>query len=133
LNLRLKFLKIVPIKYIEVNFVQRIHMEYSVRMGGCFMEINKFTSAVGAYRKVGSDYKSAVKGSGKSASGSVKKVDTLELSSAARATIESAKSDAKRSADSGASPERIAALKAKIADGTYSVSSENVAAAILGG
>lgn len=95
------------------------------------MEINKYTSAVGAYRKIGSDYKTAVKDGKKTSASSAKKVDTLELSSAARATVESTKASAKKFADSDASAERIASLKAKIADGTYKVSPESVAAAIF--
>lgn len=95
------------------------------------MEINKYTSAVGAYRKIGSDYRSAVKDGRKTSASAAKKVDTLELSSAARATVESAKAAAKKFADSDAPAERIAALKAKIADGSYQVSPENVAAAIF--
>ena len=95
------------------------------------MEINKYTSAVGAYRKIGSDYRSAVKDGRKTSASAAKKVDTLELSSAARATVGSAKAAAKKFADSDAPAERIAALKAKIADGSYQVSPENVAAAIF--
>lgn len=96
-----------------------------------YMEINK-CSALGVYNKIESGYKSAKK-DGKTVLSSAKKVDTLEISSAARANIESAKAAAGRFAQADASPDRIDALKAKIADGTYSISPENVAAAIFEG
>ncbi|MCD7730533.1 MAG: flagellar biosynthesis anti-sigma factor FlgM [Oscillospiraceae bacterium] len=96
------------------------------------MEINKLTSAVGMYKKIGSDYKNTAKADKKAVS-SAKNVDTFEISAAARSSVESAKAAVKKQADSDAPAERIAALKAKIADGSYNVSPENVAAAIFEG
>ncbi|MBQ2823937.1 MAG: flagellar biosynthesis anti-sigma factor FlgM [Oscillospiraceae bacterium] len=94
------------------------------------MEINKLSSAVGIYKKIGT-YKSSA--GSKTAAPAAKKVDTVEISSAARQNIESAKAAAARAADEGVSADKIAALKAKIADGSYNISPENVAAAILEG
>ena len=97
------------------------------------MEINNITSAVSAYNKIGSGYKSA-KSSGKTAAGASKNVDKVEFSSAVKAnSIDSAKAAVKKVVDSDASTERISALKAKIAGGAYNVSAENVASAILEG
>lgn len=94
------------------------------------MEINKLSSALGVYKKMGS-YKSSA--GSKTTASAAKKVDTVEISSAARQNIESAKAAAARAADEGVSADKIAALKAKIADGSYNISPENVAAAILEG
>lgn len=98
------------------------------------MEINKCSSAVNMYKKIGSDYKSVSKSNSKTIISGAKNVDKVEISSAARENnLESVKSTIKKNVDNSASSDRIAALKAKIADGTYSISPENVAAAIFEG
>lgn len=97
------------------------------------MEIKNYGSVVSAYKSIGSDYRNAVK-NGKTAAKSVKNTDTLEISSAAKAnSIENAKAAVRKSVDKETPAERIAAIKAKIADGTYSIFPENVAAAIFEG
>lgn len=97
------------------------------------MEIKNYSSAVSAYKSISSDYRNAVKG-GKTAAKSVKNTDTLEISSAAKAgSLENAKAAVRKSIEKDTPADRIAAIKAKIAEGTYSISPENVAAAIFEG
>lgn len=98
------------------------------------MEIKNYSSAVSAYKSISSDYRrNAVKG-GKTAAKSVKNTDTLEISSAAKAnSLENAKAAVRKSVEKETPADRIAAIKAKIAEGTYSISPENVAAAIFEG
>ena len=91
------------------------------------MEINKLSSAVGIYKKTESSFKTS---RNNKTAPAAKKVDTFEISSAARKNLERA--EAARNADDAAPAERIAALKAQIADGSYNISPESVAAAILG-
>lgn len=88
------------------------------------MEINKINAAVAVY-KTSAGYKTSPKKTAPAA----KKVDTFEISPAARKNLERA--GAARNADDAAPAERLAALKAQIADGSYNVSPESVAAAIL--
>lgn len=98
------------------------------------MEINKLGNAMGIYRKMENSYKSGVKDGKKVSASSAKRVDTFEMSAGARAvSIEPAKASAKKAADSGASADRIASLKSRIADGSYNVSPESVAASIFEG
>lgn len=97
------------------------------------MEINKLGTAMGIYKKIENSYKSGVKDGKKVSASSVKRVDTFEMSAGARASIEPAKAAAKKFADSDASADRIAVLKSKIADGSYNVSPESVAASIFEG
>ena len=98
------------------------------------MEIKNYGSAVNAYKNIGSDYRSKAVKSGRAAAASVKNTDTLEISSVAKANnLENAKAAVRKSVEKGAPADRIAALKAKIADGTYRISPENVAAAIFEG
>lgn len=98
------------------------------------MEINKCTSAVNMYKKIDTGYKSTAKTNARTALNTVRNVDTLEISSSARAnSIESAKAAVRNSVSKDASADRIAALKAKIADGSYRVSPESVATAIFEG
>ena len=91
------------------------------------MKINKYDSVMSAYAR--------------NSSGSVRKkqneksahnTDKAEFSSAARTGTAGEKAAIARTAESFASPERIAALKAMIADGSYNISAESVAASILG-
>lgn len=97
------------------------------------MEIKNYSSAVSAYKSISSDYRNAVNG-GKTAAKSVKNTDTLEISSAAKAgSLENAKAAVRKSIEKDTPADRIAAIKAKIAEGTYSISPENVAAAIFEG
>ena len=98
------------------------------------MEINKLGTAMGIYRKMENSYKSGIKDGKKVSASSAKRVDTFEMSAGARAVnIEPAKASAKKAADSGASVDRIASLKSRIADGSYNVSPESVAASIFEG
>lgn len=97
------------------------------------MEINKLGTAMGIYRKMENTYKSSSKDGKKVSVSSAKRVDTFEMSSGARMSIEPAKAAAKKFADSDASADRIASLKSRIADGSYNVSPESVAASIFEG
>ena len=90
------------------------------------MEINKLSAAVGIYKNNGSGCKFSAKNKTAPAA---KKVDTFEMSPAARKNLERA--EASKAAGDAAPAERLAALKAQIADGSYNVSPESVAAAIL--
>ena len=93
------------------------------------MEINKYSSVMSAYAKT--SYKPAVKKRGET---TAKNVDKAEFSSASSTgALDSAKASAKKSVESFASPERIAALKSMIADGSYNISAESVAASIFEG
>ena len=97
------------------------------------MEVGKLGNAMGIYRKMENSYKTGVK-DGKKVSSSAKRVDTFEMSAGARAAgAEAAKASAKKFADSDASADRIASLKSRIADGSYNVSLESVAASIFEG
>ena len=97
------------------------------------MEVGKLGTAMGIYRKMENSYKTGVK-DGKKVSSSAKRVDTFEMSAGARAAgAEAAKASAKKFADSDASADRIASLKSRIADGSYNVSPESVAASIFEG
>ncbi len=94
------------------------------------MEIKNYTSAVNAYRFNAELSEKKIR-TGKTAKG--KNTDKADFSSAARASFsESLKAAARNAADSSASPERLKSLSAEIADGTYSVSAEDVASAIVG-
>lgn len=96
------------------------------------MKINKCNSAIPAY-KINSNYEPLKKDSGLPAS-SVKNMDKVEFSSASRTKlIDYAKADIKNKVEGFASPERIAALKSMISDGTYNVPAESVASAIFEG
>lgn len=97
------------------------------------MEINKLSTAMGVYRKIENSYKSGAKNEKKVTASSAKRVDTFEMSAGARMSVESAKAAAKKLADSDASADRIASLKSRIADGSYNVSPESVAASIFEG
>ena len=97
------------------------------------MEVGKLGNAMGIYRKMENSYKTGVK-DGKKVSSSAKRVDTFEMSAGARAAgVGAAKASAKKFADSDASADRIASLKSRIADGSYNVSPESVAASIFEG
>ncbi len=92
------------------------------------MKIN-YTSAVNAYR-YNAEAKPAVK-TKKPASGA--NTDKAEFSAASRASFaDSLKAAAKTAADASASPERLSELSRAVAEGSYNVSAEDVAAAILG-
>lgn len=94
------------------------------------MEVNKYGSVMSAYMK--SSYEPIKSKRGSSAA---KNTDKAEFSSASRegAAASAAKASVRQSVESFASPKRIAALKAMIADGSYSISAESVAASILEG
>lgn len=93
------------------------------------MKINKYGSIMSAYAKT--SYEPAEK---KVRSSSEKNTDKAVFSSAGGAgALAGAKASAKRSVESFASPERISALKSMIADGSYNISAESVAASIFEG
>lgn len=97
------------------------------------MGINRLGSAMGIYRKMENSYKSGIKGEKKTDAASSRRVDTFEMSANARAGFEPVRNAAKSVRDSGASAERIASLKSRIADGSYNISPESVAASIFEG
>lgn len=93
------------------------------------MKINKYGSVMSAYAK--SAYEPVRK---KQNGSSVHNTDKAEFSSAAKAgSAAGEKASIVKTVESFASPERIAALKAMIADGSYNISAESVAASILEG
>ena len=87
------------------------------------MEIKNYTSALNAYRYASEAASRPI--SGKAQKNRGKNTDKAEFSSSLKAA-------AKTAADSTASAERLAELSAKIADGSYKVSSEDIADSILG-
>ncbi|MGN0692047.1 MAG: flagellar biosynthesis anti-sigma factor FlgM [Oscillospiraceae bacterium] len=100
------------------------------------MKINSNSiNAVNAYIHTANETvsKKSTEASGK------RNVDTVEFSKAGKAALSmtastSAKrNEAVRAARDTASPERIAALKASVESGSYHVSSEKIASAILNG
>lgn len=100
--------------------------------GIVFMEINRF----GRLNAVTSAYAGNKCGTAekKERAGSAKNTDKAVFSSSSgTGALAGAKANAARAAESFASPERIAALKAMIADGSYNISAESVAASILEG
>lgn len=97
------------------------------------MEVGKLGTAMGIYRKMENSYKAGAKDGKKVSAVAAKRVDTFEMSAGARTSIEPAKAAAKKFADSDAAADRIASLKSRIADGSYNVSPESVAASIFEG
>lgn len=95
--------------------------------GIAFMKIEKYGSVMSAYLK--NTYETAGKKQRVSAE---KNVDKAVFSSSSGA-LSGLKASAARSVESFASPERIAALKAMISDGSYNISAETVAASIFEG
>lgn len=93
------------------------------------MKINKYSSVISAYAR--STYEPVrKKQSGKAA----QNTDKAEFSSASKAgAAANAKAAVVKTVESFASPERIAALKSMIADGSYNIPAESVAASILEG
>ena len=93
------------------------------------MKINKYGSVISAYAR--SAYEPARrKQDGKIA----QNTDKAEFSSASKAgAAVSARAAVVKTVESFASPERIAALKSMIADGSYNIPAESVAASILEG
>lgn len=82
-----------------------------------------------AYMK--SSYEPAKRGKG---GASAKNTDKAEFSSVSKdGGVSQAKVNIKKEVESFASPKRIAALKAMIADGSYNISAESVAASIMEG
>ncbi len=93
------------------------------------MEIKNYSSVMSAYMK--NSYEPAKK---KANAPSAKNTDKVEFSSASSAgALAGAKASAKKSVESFASAERIAALKSMISDGSYHISAESVAASIFEG
>ena len=93
------------------------------------MEIKKYGSVIPAYAKTAYEPPKTKRGSA-----NVKNTDKAEFSSASKSegAVASAKASVKMSVESFASPETIAALKSMIADGSYDIPAESVAASILG-
>lgn len=93
------------------------------------MEVNKYGSVMSAYMKTSYE-PSKLKKDGKS----VMNTDKAEFSSASRGAgaLAGAKASVRKEVESFASPKRIAALKSMIADGSYNIPAESVAASILG-
>lgn len=96
------------------------------------MEVKNYTSAINAYRynaELSADKASSRRNKNVKRSNT----DKAEFSSASKASFsDSLKAAAKNAAESSASAERINALASSIADGTYTVSAEDVADSILG-
>lgn len=95
------------------------------------MEIKNYTSAISAYRYASESASRPL--TDKAQKGKGRNTDKAEFSVSARASFsETLKTAAKAAADSSASAERLAELSAKIADGSYRISSEDIADSILG-
>lgn len=94
------------------------------------MEVNKYGSVMSAYLKTSYE-PTKLKKDGAAA----KNTDKAEFSSASRGAgaVAGAKASVKKEVESFASPKRIAALKSMIADGSYNIPAESVAASILEG
>ena len=94
-----------------------------------FMNINKYGSVISAYTRAAYE-PVRKKENGKPA----QNTDKAEFSSASKAgAAAGAKAAVVKTVESFASPERINALKSMIADGSYNISAESVAASILEG
>ena len=107
-----------------------IPVKKRVRKDGiAFMEIKKYGSVMPAYAKTAYEPPKTKRGSA-----NVKNTDKAEFSSASKSegAAAAAKASVKMSVESFASPETIAALKSMIADGSYDIPAESVAASILG-
>lgn len=93
------------------------------------MTIKNITSAVNAYR-----YNTEPAERKKvSAKKTARNTDKAEFSGSGRASFaDTLRTAARNAAEGSASPERIDALRAAMKDGSYSVSAEAVADAILG-
>ncbi len=94
------------------------------------MEIKNYSSAINAYK-----YNATYDGVKKTATQAVpKNVDVVEFSSSSKKrSIDKTKAEIKSSVIKGASEERIASLRKMISEGSYCISAESVAAAILEG
>lgn len=99
------------------------------------MKINEYGSVISAYTRAG--YEPVRK---KENGKTTQNTDKAEFSSASKAGAAAGTGDAAnaraavvKTVESFASPERIAALKSMIADGSYNISPESVAASILEG
>lgn len=93
------------------------------------MKIEKYGAVMSAYVK--NTYEPTGK---KQRISAEKNVDKAVFSSASGSgALNGLKASAARSVESFASPERIAALKAMISDGSYNISAETVAASIFEG
>lgn len=99
------------------------------------MEINKCSnSAITSYNKITNSIEIVKRGNSVVPIAAPKNVDKAEFSSAYKSkTVDSSKADIKKIIDGDASPERIAALKSMIADGTYNIPAESIALSILEG
>lgn len=93
------------------------------------MEINKYGSVMSAYMK--SSYEPARR---ERVGASAKNTDKAEFSSVSKdGGVSQAKASVKREIEGFASSKRIAAIKSMIADGSYNISAERVAASIMEG
>lgn len=92
------------------------------------MKIEKYGSIMPAYVK-----NTCGAAGKKTAAGQARNVDKALFSSVLGTSAQAAaKSDITAEVESFASPERIAALKSMIADGSYNIPAEDVAASIFG-
>lgn len=91
------------------------------------MEINSYLKAVNAYTLPNAEKESKAK---PVAQTKAKNTDKAEFSVGSKSAIETMRAYTVTAAQSSVSPERIAALKAAIADGSYNVSSNVIAAAM---
>lgn len=133
-----KILKFVPIYIIEEKWDRCVLSAFEIILWEVqtLMKINgNSINAVNAYIHAASETASK-----KSTERSQKRnVDTVEFSQAGKAAYgmtsatASKRADAARAARDPASPERIAALKASVGSGSYHVSSDKIASAILNG
>ena len=97
--------------------------------GIAFMKINEYGSVISAYSRAAYE-PVRKKENGKTA----QNTDKADFSAASKAgAAAGAKASVVKTVESFASPERIAALKSMIADGSYNISPESVAASILEG
>ena len=93
------------------------------------MEIKKYGSVMPAYAKTAYEPPKT-----KRDKANVKNTDKAEFSSVSKSevAVAGAKTSVKMAVESFASPKTIAALKSMIADGSYDIPAETVAASILG-
>ena len=92
------------------------------------MEVNKYGSVMSAYLKTSYEPAKLRKDGA-----SLKNTDKADFSAASKGAgaVAGAKAAAKREVESFASAEKIAELKSMIADGSYNIPAESVAASIL--
>lgn len=91
------------------------------------MEVNKYGSVMSAY------IKNTYEPTGRKIRASAEKNTDKAVFSSGASAMAGAKASAAKAVESFASPERIAALKSMIADGSYNIPAESVAASVFEG